>query len=434
MALIVRHRFAFALMLSLAAAAQAQEWTRFHGPNGQGASAAKTVPTAWTDKDYNWNIELPGEGHSSPVLWGAKLFVTSTDKKSWSMLCIDSENGKILWKKDYPQQVYKTNKLNSFASATPTVDEKHVYCPTSSDSEYYLIAWDHSGKEIWRYKMGGYASQHGTAASPILHKNLVILSSDQDADEDDGKKKKAAPASQKPESFIVAVDRNTGREKWKLSRKTLLASYTIPALYEPKGAKPMLIAATKAHGLYAIDPETGRQLWDSPNLYKLRPIMSPIIVGDIVITSNGSGGGKSNYVVACQITPQGPKEVWQMGRAAPYVPTPVVHNGIAYLVGDGGILTAVDAKTGAEKYVARIEGKSGGSSAGFFGSPILVNGHIYIMSNQGDCYVIKASDKYEPVSTIPLGEPSRAIPAAANGHLFLRTTNHLMSIGGSNRS
>jgi outer membrane protein assembly factor BamB len=420
-------------MLCAAAAVNAQEWTRFHGPNGQGASPAAGIPTTWTEKDYAWNVELPGEGHSQPVLWGDKLFLTVADKakQNWSILCLDSQTGKTQWKKDYAQSIYRTNKLNSYAAATPCVDEKMVYAPTSSDTEYFLMAWDHAGNEKWRYRMGSYVSQHGTATSPMVYNDLVILSNDQDPDDTVGGDAKGKKATKRGSSYVVAIHKNTGKEAWKLTLNTELTSYTVPAVYQPKGAKPVLVMATKAHGLFAIDPATGKIAWQSPGLYQLRPIMSPIIVDDIIITSNGSGGGKSNYVVGVKITPDGPKEVWRMGRAAPYVPTPVVHNGIVYLVGDGGILTAVNARTGAEKYVARIEGKSGGSSSSFFGSPVIINGHIYVMSRQGDCYVIKASDKYEPVSVIPLGEESHSTPAVANGRLYLRTFNRLMAVGAS---
>jgi outer membrane protein assembly factor BamB len=417
-------------LASFAPAASAQEWTRFHGPNGQGVSDTKGLPTTWSEKDYNWRIDLPGPSHSSPVLWGTKLFVTAATGNNWSMMCIDSESGKTLWKKDYPQEPYKTNKLNSYASATPACDEKQVYAPTSSDKDYFLIAWDHDGNEKWRYRVGSYISQHGTASSPVVYNDLVILVNDQDGPDEDVNAKGKGGGGKAGESFIVAVDKNTGAEKWKLKRNTVLTSYANPAVYQPKGGKPMLIFASKAHGLFAVDPATGKQLWDSPKLYALRPIMSPTIDGDVVITSCGSGGGKSNYVVACKITPSGPKELWKLTKQAPYVPTPVVHKGTVYLVNDGGFLIALDTKTGKEKFQARIEGKSGGSSASFFGSPILAGDQIYVMSRQGDAYVFKAGDKYEVLGVVPLGDESHSTPAVANGHLFLRTFNHLYSVGG----
>ena len=143
-----------ALAILWTSVSQGQEWTRFRGPNGQGISDAKTIPVKWTEKDFNWKVELPGGGHSSPVLWGDKLFVTSGNQKAEHsvLLALSVSDGEVLWQKQYAVSKYRMNKLNSFATATPAVDADHVYMLWTSPEETILTALDHSGIEIWKHK------------------------------------------------------------------------------------------------------------------------------------------------------------------------------------------------------------------------------------------------------------------------------------------
>ena len=151
----------FVLLALIATATSAQEWTRFHGPNGTGISHAKTIPTKLTDAGVNWRVELPGVGHSSPVLWGNKLFVTTCDSRSGGVrvLCHDALTGKQLWRHDFKQAPFTPHKFNNFAAATPTVDAQHVYVIWNELEHFKLAALDHAGKLAWERDFGPFVSQ-----------------------------------------------------------------------------------------------------------------------------------------------------------------------------------------------------------------------------------------------------------------------------------
>jgi outer membrane protein assembly factor BamB len=188
----------------------AQEWTRFRGPNGTGISDATTIPATWTDADYKWNIDLPGTGHSSPVVWGTKLFVTACEEKTSTrlLLCISTTDGSVLWEKELQLKTDKKHKNNSFASSTPCVNADHVVVAWHSKTSSPLIAYDHDGNEAWRYEQGPYLHGQGAATSPIVYQDMVVIANDQ----------------QEP-SFLLAVDAKTGKERWKIPREGKRACY-----------------------------------------------------------------------------------------------------------------------------------------------------------------------------------------------------------------
>jgi outer membrane protein assembly factor BamB len=166
-----------ALLAFVPALAGAQEWTRFRGPNGTGVSEATTIPASWTDSDYNWKVKLPGIGHSSPVLWGDKIFLLSADpeKANRFVLCVSAADGKLLWNREYPGEPHHLHVRSSYASCTPAVDAKHVYVAWSDPEHTLLRALDHSGNEVWHVDLGPWVSQHGFGTSPIVYEDLVIL-------------------------------------------------------------------------------------------------------------------------------------------------------------------------------------------------------------------------------------------------------------------
>src|SRR5436853_293455 len=170
--------FLFAALSAVAVSmAAAQEWTRFRGPNGTGESKTSTVPSSWKPGDENWRIELPGIGHSSPVLWGDKIFILSADPKAATryVLCIDAKDGKEVWRRDYPGVTHKLHVNSSYASVTPAVDGERVYVAWSDPDFTRLMALDHSGNEVWTLNLGSWMSQHGFGCSPMLYDDLVVL-------------------------------------------------------------------------------------------------------------------------------------------------------------------------------------------------------------------------------------------------------------------
>jgi outer membrane protein assembly factor BamB len=389
--------------------ASAQEWTRFRGPNGTGHGDATGLPAEWSESDYNWKITLPGVGHSSPVLWGDRMFITSAieDTAQRIVMCINAQTGEMLWERRYDSSVHVKHLRNSFASCTPAVDDERLYFCWSTPEEYTLVALTHDGQDAWQRNLGPYVSQHSSGVSPIVYEDMVILSNDQDG-----------------ESFLIAVDRRTGETRWQTPRTSDRVSYATPCVLAREGLPDQLIFECGAHGVSGIDPKTGQTAWEL-KVFSQRTVASPVIAGGLIIGICGSGAG-GNYVVA--VRPGGPdgtapEEAWKLTDASPYVPTPIVHDDLVYLWSDKGIVTCVRAADGSVVWRERIGGN-------FSGSPILVDGKIYCISEEGEVVVLAASDKYELLGRNPLGDPSRATPSVAGGKLFLRTYSQLFSLGG----
>src|SRR5437764_1271925 len=162
--------------------AAGQEWARFRGPNGTGISQAKTVPAKITEADINWKVELPGSGHSSPVLWGSRIFLTSTGDKAGgiSVLCLAAEDGHLIWRRNFSLNPFARHEFNSFASSTPALDADRVYVVWNEPEHYMLAAMDHSGAVLWQRDFGPFVSQHGCGISPIVYEDKVLLGNEQD--------------------------------------------------------------------------------------------------------------------------------------------------------------------------------------------------------------------------------------------------------------
>lgn len=398
----------------------AQEWTRFRGPNGTGVSNAKTIPIHFTEKDFNWKIALPGEGHSSPVIWGDKIFLTSSDSQQAGLRvdAIRVQDGQILWQKDFSFAPFPHHRFNTFASTTPAVDEERVYVSWATPDHYMLVAFDHKGGIVWQRDFGPFLSQHGVGVSPVVYQDLVILPNDQDA---------FTPNSPEGNSSLIAVDRKTGKTVWQTKRNSKVVAYSTPCVYQPKYGDPQLIFNSQAHGITGIDPKNGHVLWEYANAFNKRSVSSPVVVAGLVIGSCGSGGG-GNYVVAVRPGDAAKKQpatlAWEMKRSANYVPTPLVQGDLLFCWSDGGVVTCINGPTGAVKWQERAGGN-------FFGSPVLIDGRIYCIATNGDVVVIKAADTYQPLARNPLGELTQTTPAIAGGRMYIRTLNHLICLGGS---
>jgi outer membrane protein assembly factor BamB len=392
--------------------AAAQEWTRFRGPNGAGQSDATTIPEKWTDADYNWTAKLPGVGHSSPVLWDKKIFLTSANPKDGTriVLCVNAADGSIAWKREFASTTTTQLHLqNSYASSTPALDDQHVYVAWASPEEYTLLALDHDGRDVWKLNLGPFVSQHGFGTSPIVYKDLVIITNDQDG-----------------ESFMIAVKGQDGQTKWKIPRKLFPgkqnASYAAPCIYQPPQGPPQLIVNSWAYGIGSYDPITGQTLWNNP-VFPLRPVGSPIITEAGLILGNCGEGAGNNTVIAIRPGPD-PQVVYKIDKnSAPYVPTLLAYGDLVFLWADKGIVTCIDAATGQQHWRERVGGN-------YAGSPIRVGDRIYCISSEGDVVVLAAADKYQLISKQSLGEPSHATPAVSDGVMYLRTESQLFSLGG----
>ena len=217
-----------ALSSSRPAVSDAQEWTRFRGPNGTGVSDATSIPTEWTPADYQWQVKLPGIGHSSPVVWGDRVFLMSASPEDATrfVLGIDARNGKILWQREYGSTTHHLHTRNSFASSTPAVDKDRLYVAWSTPEKVTLHALDHDGEPIWIRDLGPWVSQHGFGTSPIVYEDLVIMTNSQQTEQLD-------PGQRPGKSQVMAFDRETGEVRWSTPRTTTVASYATPCIYRP---------------------------------------------------------------------------------------------------------------------------------------------------------------------------------------------------------
>jgi outer membrane protein assembly factor BamB len=401
------------LALVLAGPCAAQEWTRFRGPNGSGISAATTVPVSWTEKDYHWKVDLPGRGHSSPVLWGDKVFVTSGDEATGKriLLCLSTRDGRRLWTREFPGPKHAKHTDNSFASATPAVDGQRVYTCWGSPQDFLVLALDHAGQEVWRADLGPFRSGHGFGASPIIHENLLIVPEEQDG-----------------RGAVVALEWATGKVRWKVARRTQLG-YATPCLFQPAGRPAELILNSYEHGITALDPRTGRLAWEVDVFSKGHvegAIASPVVAGDLVLGTCGWLGVKYETIaVRPYPRPEGaaPATAYRVTRSVPLVPTPLVKDDLLFLWTDGGIVTCAEAGTGEKLWMERVPGT-------YYASPVWAGGHLYSVSREGDVVVLAASRAFRLEARNPLGEGSHSTPAVAGERMYLRSFTHLLSVGG----
>ena len=428
----------------------AQEWTRFRGPNGSGQSETTTIPARWTEKDYNWKVELPGIGHSSPVLWGDTIFLTSADPQSGTryLLALSAADGHTLWKKTFPASTYHIHTQNSFATGTPAVDASHVYVAWATPEEFLVLAFNHDGSEAWRHSFGPFESQHGFGCSPIVVGDLVVISDQQDGTEArSGRATKpksrktraggnasdssrtAGESALEPSgdddgrSWIVALDAGNGNVRWRTPRLSSVVPYATPCVRPTANGGSELIFDSRSHGISGIDLATGRVNWELP-VFDRRTVGSPILVGGLVLGACGIGSGQNTlFAVRPGDAAHAPKVMYTIDKSsAAYVPTAVAKGNLVFIWSDRGIVTCIDAASGKMKWREHLGGN-------FSGSPVRAGDRIYCVSTDGMVIVLAAADKFEELGRNPLGEATRATPAIAGGRMYLRTESHLVSIG-----
>ncbi|HLY72940.1 MAG TPA: PQQ-binding-like beta-propeller repeat protein [Planctomycetota bacterium] len=399
--------------LLLAAEARAQEWTRFRGPNGIGVSESKGIPTTWTEKDFRWRVTIPGESHSNPVFWGDKIFLESSlpDARERLLLCLRKEDGSELWSRKVALSKNPKHNLNSFASSTPAVDKDRVYALFADVEKYLVKAWDHAGKELWTVNLGPFKSQHGLGTSPVVYDEHLIVANDQDGD-----------------SFIVALDVKTGKIAWKCPRRGVEqnTAYGTPAILERKGEPAQILTTSFAYGISGLDARTGAILWEA-HVFDKRSVSSPVVVGDLVFGSCGSGGG-GNFVAAVKLGGKGDVTsshlAYTVKGSAPYVPTMVSSGERLFWIADDAVATCIDPPTGRVIWKERVADK-----VAFYGSPVLIDGKIYQCSARGEMIVLAASDEFKILARNPMGEGSHSTPCVDGDRLYLKTFTHLVCLG-----
>ncbi len=395
----------------LASAANCEDWTRFRGPNGAGQSDAKSIPTEWTEQDYNWQVELPGIGHSSPVIWKDKIIATSgdTDSATRYITCRRTSDGTEIWSRKFASVPHHLHTRNSYASSTPALDSQHVFLTWATPESYILLALDlEDGSEVWRVNLGPFKSQHGFAASPIVYRDSVIVANEQLG-----------------ESFLAAYDAKTGVEKWRCRREGgVQTAYSVPCVFRGEDGGEQLIFHSTAHGISGLNPETGKLLWTIA-VFNKRCVSSPVVAEGLVFGSSGQGGSGESLVAAKpgNGSTRKPEVAYEIKKSAPYVVTPVVYRDWIFVWHDGGVVSCHDVADGKLRWRQRV-------GRGFSGSPIRVGSNLYGITEDGQVVVLAAEPEFRLLAKNDLGEPSRATPAVADGRLYLRTETKLMSLGG----
>ena len=390
---------------------KAQEWTRFRGPNGTGISLAKGIPSKFTLADANWRVALKGEGHSSPVLWGDRVFVTGSDarKESFIVQCLKVADGLEVWSMTRPQKPYRIHKFNHLASSSPATDGKRLVVLVSEPGAHTVFALDMDGKKLWERTFETIISNHGSGVSPIFHGDKVVLAGDEEN-----------------QSFLAALDAASGNVLWKTDRANVKTAFSTPCRFvDPSGTEGLLFNSM-AHGITLVDPRTGKSFWEQGGLFDKRTVSSCLVADGLLIGTCGSGQG-GNYLVAVKpgraAKGASPSLAYKLRRSMPYVPTSVARDGLLFLWSDAGIVTCVAARTGKVHWQERVEGR-------FFGSPVWVEGRLFCISTTGKVVVIAASDKFKPIAVNDLGEASNATPALGGNRMYLRTLGQLVSLGG----
>ena len=385
----------------------AQNWTRFRGENGSGISTQKGIPTTWSPGDYIWNIELPGVGHSSPVVWKEKLFITSAIEQGAQrfLFCLKIETGEDIWSRKISLNKSQKHTYNSFASSTPATDGERVYVAFADNERYTLAAYDFDGNLVWRRSLGPFEGNHGLGVSPVIFEELVII-----------------PKDQEGPSFIIAFDRKTGRTVWSTLRSFYRMSYATPIIVRNKGEKPQLICSSGAMGVSSLNPYTGQFNWSTGEFPEPRRTVGSPVFADGLVVQNCGGAGKGNLMIVVDISD--PKNAtrerirYSRDRILPYVPTPISYQGHLYLWNDNGVVSCVETATGKNVWTERVGGT-------YFGSPICIDGKLYVMSAKGEMIVMAASPQYKLYGKTPLDGPSHATPAVAGGRLYIRTFHRL---------
>jgi outer membrane protein assembly factor BamB len=397
------------------------DWPRFRGPNGSGIAAGAHPPAQFTGKDLAWKIDLPGIGHSSPIVVGEKVFVTCADPATATryLICVSLADGKELWRREYASHRYAIHRDNSFASSSPTADDSRVYYTIVTPDSYKVYAADHAGKELWSYEMGPWKSEHGPGASPILFEDLLILSNDQDG----------------PTASLVALDKTTGSERWRINRKSGRAAASTPCLFTPPGGGPaQLILTCTGSGISSIDPRTGHVNWSTmPAPRSYRSVGSPVAGGRWVVGSWGEGqSGPNRVVLALQpdaAPTHEPRELLKLTKTPnyPYVPTPLLDGDRLYIWADVGTVTCLKMPGGEVVWQQKVKGSAGRTE--FYASPILADGRLYNITKDGEVICLAAGDTFKDLGHSPLNDRCYATPAVAGDRLVIRTASHLMAIG-----
>ena len=382
-------------------------WPRWRGPSGQGVVEEGEYPDTWSDTtNVLWKTTVPGTGHSSPIVWADRIFLTTSRNRGQrvSILSFRRSDGELLWETDAPEgRPEFTHGKNSPASATAATDGERVYASFGSRG---MLAVDFDGTVVWHREFGHIDNYHGPAGSPLLYRDTVIIYQDQNGG-----------------AFVTALDTRTGETRWRTDRSASVGWGTPIAV--TVGGHDELIVSSQRH-VRSYDPSTGEELWNcGGNLFEVIP--TPAVGHGLIFCSSGRAGP------TLAIKPGGRGDVtdthvkWKTTRGSPFVPSPLVYGDYLYLVNDmSSIITCLNAKTGETVWQERLgRPRREGVSA----SPVVVGGKLFVTNDDGQTFVLKTGATFELLHTNDIGTRMLASPALVDSTWYLRTSNELIAIG-----
>ena len=433
------------LMALPAAASAAGSWPSFRGPLASGVADGQRLPDRWdvkTGENILWRTAIPGLGHSSPVVWGRRLFVTSAvssrgkdtfkpglygdgtasdDRSShkWVLYALDTRTGKIEWERiAFEGPPVDTRHIKStYASATPATDGRTVVVSFGSQGVY---AYDVNGNFRWKAdlghtKLGAYdipSFEWGPASSPLLWQDLVILQVDTHLD-----------------SFVLALDAATGAVRWKSDRDEF-PSWGTPTVATTAAGVELVTNASKY--IRGYDPRSGKELWRLGGSSKITA-PTPIFSDGLFIVASGRQPERPIFVVKPGArgdltlkdgATSSDSVLWSRTGRGSYMPTPLAYNGVLYVLANNGVFDAYDLKTGAEIYRQRLEYVGSGYSA----SPVAADGRIYLSSEDGEMLVVAAGREFKQIAINSMGDLLMATPALSDGTMFVRTAAQVVAV------
>jgi outer membrane protein assembly factor BamB len=459
----------FMLLVPAADAPDAEDWSRFRGPNGSGISASTQLPAEFgPDKNMVWKTALPF-GHSSPALTRDRIVLTAARGDRLVTICLDRANGKMLWEREAPRpRVEKLDTRNGPAGPTPATDGASIYV---FFADFGLLSYDLDGRERWRVPLGPFNNLYGMGSSPVLVDDLVVLTCDQNTG-----------------SYIIAVSQRDGSLRWKTPRPEAHSGHSTPILYRP-GNGPAQVIVPGSFLLTAYTADSGARLWWVGGLsFELKS--TPVVRGDtlyingfgtpqnqpgahpaiesfdqiarqygdsagvIRLASMPNGASRSwidldangeisasewDYYRAAMASDNGMLAIrlggtgdmtashvrWKYHKSVPQLPSPLVYRNVLYMVNDGGIVTALDPESGTELGQGRLKG----AIDHYYASPVAADGKVFMASETGKVVVLPPDGTLEPIAVNDLADDIYATPAISGGRIYIRTRSWLYCFG-----
>lgn len=432
-------------MLLSAALLRAADWPQYRGPAASGLDPSQPLPTSWDvaqGRNVRWQTPIPGLAHSSPIVWGDRVYVATADSgrradlkvglygdidsvnerdpQQWRLLALDKASGRVLWNTLALEAIprVKRHTKATHCNSTPATDGRHIVAIFGSEG---LFCFDRDGKLRWRRDLGPMDSgffrsptaQWGFASSPILHEGRVIVQCDVQKD-----------------SFLAAFDVEDGRELWRTPREDV-PTWSTPAVVVTPGRTQIVVNGWHHTGGY--DFATGKNLWRLDGGGDI-PVPTPIFAHGLIYLTSAHGTFRPMRAIrpgaSGDITPSDPGQTsasiaWAHARRGNYMQTPIVVGDLLFACNDLGIVTCFDARTGEVKYSERLSTQG----QGFTASPVSDGRNLYFASELGNIFVVPVAPAFSIAATLALPETCMATPAISEGALYFRTRSQLVAIG-----